>query len=200
MDMTKFELVRAAFELFRLYGVKAISMDDLCRELRVSKKTLYRYFDDKEKLLSECVRYRISQMDLFKTLDDYLLDVLLACYEAYPKEYCRIDRRFCHEIKKYYRCVYDFMVEFIAGYAVNCGRKVGRDIACGYVRKGVSDRLVYLFLRECFLKLVSSEGDGDIDEGTYAEMILTFAHGISTLKGGAYINRKLKERRYNETY
>lgn len=68
------------------------------------------------------------------------------------------------------------------------------------VRKGVSDRLVYLFLRECFLKLVSSEGDGDIDEGTYAEMILTFAHGISTLKGGAYINRKLKERRYNETY
>ncbi len=65
MDTTKFDLVRAAFELFRLYGVKAISMDDLCRELRVSKKTLYRYFDDKEKLLRECVRYRISQMDLF---------------------------------------------------------------------------------------------------------------------------------------
>ena len=200
MDTMKFELVYAAFELFRLYGVKAISMDDLSRELRVSKKTLYKYFDNKEELLKGCVRYKISQMDIFKTLDDCLLDVLLACYESYPMAYNRIDRRFCHEIRKYYGCVYDFMVEFISGYAVNCGKKVERDISNGYVRKGISERLVCLFLQECFLKLVSNEGDREVDEEVHAEMILTFAYGISTLKGDAYINRKLKERRYNETY
>ena len=92
----KMELVRRAFDLFRLYGVKSISMDEISSGLKVSKKTLYRYFDSKEELLKECVKYRISQLEIFKTLDDGLLDLLLASYEAYPGLCRSVERRFCY--------------------------------------------------------------------------------------------------------
>lgn len=195
----KMELVRRAFDLFRLYGVKSISMDEISSGLKVSKKTLYRYFDSKEELLKECVKFRISQLEIFKTLDDGLLDLLLVAYEAYPGLYRSVERRFCYEIRKYYGGVYDVMTDFLAGYAMACGKKVEAAVANGYVRRSVSGELVCLFLRERFFKLFLGE-DADTGDEVYAEMILTFALGISTQKGGSYINKKLKERKYNETY
>ena len=144
----KMELVRRAFDLFRLYGVKSISMDEISSGLKVSKKTLYRYFDSKEELLKECVKYRISQLEIFKTLDDGLLDLLLASYEAYPGLCRSVERRFCYEIKKYYGGVYDIIMDFLTGYAMACGKKVEAGVANGYIRKYVSPELVYCFLRE----------------------------------------------------
>lgn len=199
--MTKTELVKNAFDLFRLYGVKSSSMDDISFGLNVAKKTLYKYFDSKEILLNECVKYRISQLGIFKTLDDELLDILLACYESYPVIWQNVDRRFGRDIKKYYPGVYNSIIEFLVSYAAACGEKVKSGVRNGYVRKNVSKELVYFFLRERLFRLflcediVESGRDGSLD----AEMILFFAHGISTSKGGAYINKKLKERMYNET-
>lgn len=198
-SVMKMELVRRAFDLFRLYGVKSISMDEMSSGLKVSKKTLYRYFDSKEELLKGCVKFRISQLEIFKTSDDGLLDLLLACYESYPGLCKSVERRFCYEIRKYYGGVYDVMMDFLEGYTMACGKKVETEVANGYVRRGVSGELVCLFLRERFFKLFLGE-DTDTDDEVYGEMILTFALGISTQKGGAYINKKLKERKYHEAY
>ncbi len=37
--------------LFQAQGVKQVRMDDIARELSISKKTLYELFSDKEELL-----------------------------------------------------------------------------------------------------------------------------------------------------
>jgi AcrR family transcriptional regulator len=44
-----------AEELFMQYGIRSISMDDIAAQLGMSKKTLYQYFDDKDKLVDAVV-------------------------------------------------------------------------------------------------------------------------------------------------
>ncbi len=44
-------IVMEATILFQAQGVKQVRMDDIARELSISKKTLYELFSDKEELL-----------------------------------------------------------------------------------------------------------------------------------------------------
>ncbi|MFM8450341.1 MAG: TetR/AcrR family transcriptional regulator, partial [Haliscomenobacter sp.] len=45
------QILEKAEGLFMRLGVKSVSMDDVARELGISKKTLYQYFPTKEDLI-----------------------------------------------------------------------------------------------------------------------------------------------------
>ncbi|MDH4459840.1 MAG: helix-turn-helix domain containing protein [Flectobacillus sp.] len=47
----KERIIRKATEMFFRYGVKSVTMDDISRELGISKKTLYLHFADKDELV-----------------------------------------------------------------------------------------------------------------------------------------------------
>lgn len=46
-------IVKKAAEVFLRYGIRSVTMDDLSRELGISKKTLYQHVADKEELIME---------------------------------------------------------------------------------------------------------------------------------------------------
>lgn len=46
--------------LYMKYGIKSVTMDDVSRELGISKKTLYQYVADKEELVGKFVEYESS--------------------------------------------------------------------------------------------------------------------------------------------
>ena len=45
------DLVKKAMAVFLRCGIKSVNMEDLARELGVSKKTLYKHFQDKKELI-----------------------------------------------------------------------------------------------------------------------------------------------------
>ena len=45
------KILETAGSLFLKYGVKSISMDDIARELSISKKTIYNFFKDKKEMV-----------------------------------------------------------------------------------------------------------------------------------------------------
>lgn len=47
----KEKIIKGAEDLFMRYGIRSISMDDIARQLAVSKKTLYQHFADKDELV-----------------------------------------------------------------------------------------------------------------------------------------------------
>ena len=51
MDIKKKEILEQALKLFMRLGVKSMTMDDVATHLRVSKKTLYEHFTDKNDLV-----------------------------------------------------------------------------------------------------------------------------------------------------
>ena len=54
MEM-KVRIKQKADELFRSYGIKSVTMDEIANRLGVSKKTIYQYFSDKDALVDEVV-------------------------------------------------------------------------------------------------------------------------------------------------
>lgn len=49
-----------AVKLFMRAGIKSVNMDDVSRELAVSKKTLYKHVKDKRDLVHQCLQYQIQ--------------------------------------------------------------------------------------------------------------------------------------------
>ena len=56
-------MIEKIAEMFLKYGVKSLSMDDIARELGISKKTLYLHFKDKKDLVLQVVLHSVENLD-----------------------------------------------------------------------------------------------------------------------------------------
>lgn len=57
----KQEILNRAAQVIMRYGIRSVTMDDLARELSISKKTLYAHFGDKRSMVQAVVASQISQ-------------------------------------------------------------------------------------------------------------------------------------------
>lgn len=58
MDEKQFEIVEKSAQVFLKFGIRAVTMDDLSRELGMSKKTIYKYFSDKDALIRTIIAFK----------------------------------------------------------------------------------------------------------------------------------------------
>jgi len=86
MDNKAVEIIQEAMQIFQRFGIKSISMEELARQLGVSKKTLYQFFADKTELVEKVV-LKIAEKqncDFLKINNENLnaLDELFRFYKA----------------------------------------------------------------------------------------------------------------------
>ena len=60
MDMKFEHLLKKVNDLYTRYGIRSVTMDDISRELGISKKTLYQHVKDKEDLVDKVMMYEFS--------------------------------------------------------------------------------------------------------------------------------------------
>jgi len=72
----KERILQTAEELFLKYGIKSITMDEIARQLAISKKTIYQYYQDKDEIV-----YLVTQMRLGRDQQD-LCEVFSASANA----------------------------------------------------------------------------------------------------------------------
>jgi len=61
MDDKMKEILEKATTVFLRFGIKSVTMDDVARELGISKKTLYVHFKDKNELVSQILASKIEE-------------------------------------------------------------------------------------------------------------------------------------------
>jgi len=97
--------------LYKKYGIKSVTMDDVSRELGISKKTLYQYFADKEDLVTKIIDREIELRN--KEFDKVFSSNLNAIDELFEvnrlmiemlKEYSPATE---YDLKKYYPALYE---------------------------------------------------------------------------------------------
>jgi TetR/AcrR family transcriptional regulator, cholesterol catabolism regulator len=64
MEEKKLEILQKTAQVYMRYGIRSVTMDDLARELSISKKTLYQHFPDKDTLVQEIMRLKITMDQL----------------------------------------------------------------------------------------------------------------------------------------
>lgn len=60
MEGKKDEIIERTTMVYMRNGIKSVTMDDLARELGISKKTIYKYFDDKDHLVCTIIENKVK--------------------------------------------------------------------------------------------------------------------------------------------
>lgn len=88
------KILLGSLELFMKYGIRSVSMDDIARELGVSKKTLYHYFANKADLLAKILElHEKESLNCFKDNANSELNAI--------DELLEISRKISDDLKKY---------------------------------------------------------------------------------------------------
>lgn len=198
----KERIILEALEAFRIHGIKAITMDDIANSLKMSKRTLYEVFKDKETLLKESILYhQVHGRKALKELvenSNNVLEVILKCYQGSVEAYHRVNKRFFEDIKKY-PTVYEL---------VQSGREQDNQVAINFLKKGVAqgifrddinfDILQTLVREQIKLLMNTHICDSYPFLEVYESIMFIYLRGISTEKGMKELEEFIIEYRKNK--
>lgn len=93
-------------ELYRKYGIKSITMDDVARSLAISKKTLYQYVCDKTELVARVIELEkeIGYSELKAVWNNKLnaIESILMVYQHVHSDMKRYNPSMGYDLQKYY--------------------------------------------------------------------------------------------------
>ena len=103
----KVHIIKTAGELFFRLGIRSVSIDDICRELGMSKKTFYVYFSSKDELIEQLLETNIAHMEqkMQTTLESGDFSAILRKFTHWisaEKEDVRKVPQLVYDLKKYY--------------------------------------------------------------------------------------------------
>lgn len=114
-------------ELFFKLGIKSLTMDDVARELGISKKTLYAFVESKDDLVSKVMdRHMTSQCKVDEALhaeSTDAVDEMVRVFRQIMAEFGQMKPNVVYEMQKYHREVWDRINDFQQGYILNMARQ-----------------------------------------------------------------------------
>lgn len=191
MDEAKIKIMRSAEALFLRYGFKSITMDDISRELGISKKTLYQYFSDKNDLVNQVVENHLNdERELCCKLEEEEKDpiaYLLAISNNFSSEDKHINTAILYDLKKYFKEAWDkvegYSKDFIYAQVL---RNLIEGKSKGLYRKEMNERIIALHYVHMIQFMVNPENYQKEERDfkvVHAELMQYHLHGILTDKG-----------------
>jgi len=111
MNDKKLEIVKRVWELYREFGIRSVTMDDVVREMGISKKTLYQYFSDKTELVMAVMDsvYEKRKNEMLEVLlgKENAIEEMLTYYGLQLKMIREHKPTLIYDLKKYYPKIYE---------------------------------------------------------------------------------------------
>ncbi|MEZ4984548.1 MAG: TetR/AcrR family transcriptional regulator [Saprospiraceae bacterium] len=105
------QVIEKAEELFLCYGIRSVSMDDIARELGVSKKTLYQHLDNKSDLVKQIIQKKAEEdvrvISQKQTEAANAIAELLSVAGYLIEQLRKLTPTFRYDLEKYYREVHE---------------------------------------------------------------------------------------------
>ena len=195
------DIIRKVAQLYKKYGIKSITMDDVAHELGISKKTLYEHFSDKMHLVAAVVEHEVIFNDLRlneqKKDSENALQELLKIFHVHLQLLKEYNPSLEFDLKKYYPEIYNRLNrikrEKIWETTLNNLIKGKRE---GFYREELNEEII---TKLTVLRIDNiSESDLFSQEEIYShefskEMFLYHLHGILTPMGIEYLNKNLEQ-------
>ncbi len=133
MDM-KEKILEVSRALFVKRGVRDVNVDEICRNLGMSKKTFYQYYESKEDLVGIMVDDHLHRM-----MEDFIADIagcstvgiLSKAFKHNPKVNIMLDKKIAEDMDKYYHEVFVSHMKKSA--------KLFKEAMAGYVARGIEE-------------------------------------------------------------
>jgi AcrR family transcriptional regulator len=105
MEETRKNIIQKSTELFVQYGLRSISIDDICSELRISKKTFYNIFPQKEDLIIAVLQFQhTTVIKKFQalTVNKNAVESLIIIVKEVRKNINNVSQALYYDLEKYY--------------------------------------------------------------------------------------------------
>ena len=100
------KILKTAGELFFKFGIRSVSIDDICAELHISKKTFYTVFKQKDELIVELLdamrQKKEKDYHLVMAQDGNVLDMLMTNFKRLRGNSMDKHLAFVYDLEKFY--------------------------------------------------------------------------------------------------
>ena len=199
---TKDRILAKAKELFMLYGVKSITMDEIAAQLGVSKKTIYQFFSDKDQLV-----FSVMQEELEDSRENCLRcssgseNAIHECFlnlDRFVEHVREMNPALLYDLKKFHPEAFHMVSSFKTSFFLDMVRKnLEAGIRQGLYRADIHVEVIARFRVNSVYLIFSpefTESSGLSLLDLQQELFLHFLHGIATAKGEQLVQKYLKER------
>jgi len=198
MDNTLKDILERVRELFYKYGVRSVSIDDICRDLGFSKKKLYDYVASKHELVEKLLDLERQNFEVIFSQYNFdgmnAIDILLTVSKELGENFRDISPSMTFDLKKYYPGIYhrhmEERVEFIfQKIQIN----LTKGISQGVYRNDLSVELLSRLYIRRLMDLHNPEvfpADKYSFNTIFDVMIDNFIRGIATESGLVYYEDK----------
>jgi len=206
MDSTLTDVLERVRELFFKYGVRSVSMDDICRDLGISKKKLYQLFSSKNELVEKLLELERENFEII--FDTYsfegvnAIDILLTVSKEVGERFRDVSPSMTFDIKKYYPDIYhnhiEERIDFIfKKIQINLEKGINQ----GVYRDDLSVELVARLYIRRLIDLHNPEffpADKFSFHTLFDAMFDNFIRGIANPKGIEYYEKQKRKVNFNK--
>lgn len=195
------KILTAAAELFRQYGFKSITMDDIARRAGISKKTLYQHFSNKHEVINEAVLWYKEQVcnefDSIMQESENAVEAMVRLMNMLDATYRQINPVAMFELQRFYPSGYELFREGLIKQDVESVKaNIFQGMEEGYYRSGIDADLLARFHIETSLLMMQPNlmvSDRYNLQQVNQEIMELFLYGIMTPKGEK-LYQKYKEK------
>ncbi len=117
----RIQIIKAADKRFAKHGLNKTTLDEIARDLRIGKATIYHYFKSKDDLFFQTIVWEVQQYitNITSTLmnNDQPLNLRLLEYISYKES-----------INQHSKLLYDMLIKVIEGYSLEEENKILNDL------------------------------------------------------------------------
>ena len=182
------------------YGLKSVTMDDIAREIKISKKTLYKYVSDKNDLLCRVMEGHcaVENMvtDQICATSSNAIDEIIGIGKHVSSQLKTMHPSIHYDMEKYYPEVWKIFENHKGGHIYQCVmNNLERGIKEGLYRDNLNVRVIAkLYLSK--IDLVFDSSVFPVNEFNFAEVYMELIRyhirGVASEMGLKYLKEEVK--------
>ncbi|MBX0292745.1 TetR/AcrR family transcriptional regulator [Hymenobacter sp. HSC-4F20] len=119
----KDRILQAARDLFTSNGIKGVSMDDIATHLGISKKTLYKWFENKDQIVSAVISSHLSgvqgECECIIGHARNAVDEMVQMMDWAKRQFSNVNPNTIHDLRKYYPAAWNLFHAHKNKYILN---------------------------------------------------------------------------------
>jgi len=199
--MEEKELFEKVTHLFMQYGIKSMTMDEVARQLGISKKTLYQFVDNKKDLVKRMMELHIEceQCSMKANFEDCnnAIDEMMMMSKQVSSQMKEMHPSILFDMKKYHPEAFQILLNHKDKFIRQCIQKnLENGTNEGLYRSNFNPEIITSF----YLFLVGSIMSSDLNSKqefnfyeTHTEMMRYNIRGIASPKGREYLKQKFNQ-------
>ena len=201
MDERGIELLGKTAELFMRFGIKSMTMDDIARQLGVSKKTLYLYVSDKNDLVEQVMSAIVAHEKALtnRLCEQYpnAIDLLFELTKEISKKFGQIHPSINYDMQKYHPKAWGIFEAFRTDFIAGC---IEDNIQKGIEQGLYRDNIDSYVISRLYAAKMDMCSDGQVFppdrynfKTIHLELMRYHIRGIASEKGLKYLRKKVKQ-------